>query len=189
MLSNKPNSCVGCPAFEWGIGFIEPIGPTKPKIAFISQWPDESDIYANRPFHPNATFGGTVTSWLHAAHFQRCDVALGNIVQCWLPKMKVRGSGRGNRDPLLSEIQWCWNVHVGPWLHGLVDNFIPDPEISGTIETERFWVIPIGISVAKFLLSIPWSKGGERYAGTVTRCELPPILENKCPNPKQQIKF
>jgi uracil-DNA glycosylase family 4 len=165
MLSEKPDSCEGCPAFEWGIGFVPPIGPSNCRIAFVGQGPGESEAYSNVPFHPNAPSGSRLTSWLHLSHFQRCDVGIGNIVQCWLPKTKVKGSGRGNRDPLFSEIQWCWNVHVGEWLKSL-------PELE--------WVIPVGVPAAKFLLGIPWKKGGERYAGTVTLCELPPIGRNKC---------
>ena len=179
MLSEKSKLCVGCPAHEWGIGFVPFIGPPGSKIAFVGQGPGESEAYSNVPFHPNAPSGSRLTRWLHLSHFQRCDVVIGNIVQCWLPKSKVKGSGRGNRDPTFKEAQWCWNAHVGPYLHGLVDNFIPSPEISGTIPTERFWVIPVGIPAAKFLLGIPFNKGGEKYAGTVQLCELPIIGVNK----------
>jgi len=164
MLSPKPEECRGCPAFEWGVGFVEPTGPVDSVIAFIGQGPGESEAYSNRPFHPNAPSGSRLTSWCYASHFQRCDVMFGNCVQCWLPKTKVKGSGRGNRDPILSEIQWCWNAYVGGWLESL-----------GNLE----WVIPVGVPAAKFLLGIPWSKGGERYAGTVTRCYLPEIGVNR----------
>ena len=164
MLATKPDTCLGCSAHSWGVGFIPPVGPHFSRIAFVGQGPGESEAYSNVPFHPKAPSGSRLTRWMHLAHFQRCDVVIGNVVQCWLPKFKVTGSGRGNRDPVLKEIQYCWNAHVGAWL-----NDMPNLE----------WVIPVGIPAAKFLLGIPWSKGGEKYAGTVQLCELPIIGVNK----------
>lgn len=154
------------------MGFVPPVGPKDSVVAFVGQGPGESEAYSNQPFHPNAPSGSRLTSWLYAAHFQRCDVAIGNVIQCWLPKTKVKGSGRGNRDPVFKEIQWCWNAHVGPWLHDLNGRFVPK------FDEDLFWTVPVGTPAAKFLLGIPWGKGGERYAGTVTRCELPEIGVN-----------
>ena len=173
MLSEKSKLCVGCPAYDWGIGFVPFTGPPTSKIAFVGQGPGESEAYSGVPFHPNAPSGSRLTRWIHLSHFQRCDVVIGNIVQCWLPKVKVKGSGRGNRDPAFKEAQWCWNAHVGPYLYDLNERFVP------TLAQPYFWNIPVGIPAAKFLLGIPWGKGGEKYVGTVQLCELPEIGVNK----------
>jgi uracil-DNA glycosylase family 4 len=163
-LTPKPESCARCPAYSWGIGFVGFEGPSDARLAFVGQGPGESEAYSSRPFHPNAPSGSRLTNWMHRSHFQRCDVVVGNIVQCYLPKTKSKsGSGIGSRDPSFAECQWCWNAHVGPRL-----SEFPNLE----------WVIPVGGPATKFLLGIPWGKSFERYAGTVTLKELPPVGTN-----------
>jgi hypothetical protein len=60
-------------------------------------------------------------------------------------------------------MQWCWNAHVGPWLHSLGKDVV---------------IVPVGIPAAKFILGIPEDKGAEKFLGTLNQCDLPPIGEN-----------
>lgn len=166
-FSPRPDGCRGCPANTWGLGWVEPEGPPNAKLAFVGQGSGETEGFSGTPFHPKAPAGRMLTRWIYRSYLQRSEVLVGNLIQCWLPKVKTKAGAFGNRDPTLAEIKWCWNAHVGPWLHKLVRG-------------EWLWgVVPVGVPAAKFLLGLAWDKGGERYAGTIQLVELPKIGTNE----------
>jgi uracil-DNA glycosylase family 4 len=156
----KPPACSGCPAAEWSVGFVPPTGPHAAAVAFVGQGPGEAEAEFSVPFHPDAASGSRLSKWMHRSGWQRNDVLIGNVVQCWLPESKPGGRPRGNREPTRAEIASCWHRYVGPWLNSL-------PNLTN--------VVAVGVPAAKWLLQLPWDRGGERYAGTSTLVELPPL--------------
>lgn len=162
----KPPQCEGCPAYRWGRSFVEPEGTPTSGFVLVGQGPGETEAHTSRPFHPDAPAGFLLTNRLYHSGLQRTEVLLGNLVQCWLPARVERGVPKGNRDPERAEAQWCWNAHVGPWLHGL--------QAEGSLKH----LIPVGAPAAKFLLGLPWDKGVERYMGTSQLVELPEVGTN-----------
>jgi uracil-DNA glycosylase family 4 len=167
----KPEGCLGCPTKGWGCGFVPPEGPSDATFLFLGQGPGEDEAHHSRPFFPDAQAGWRLTQWIYQAQLQRTDVLIGNTVQCWLPEGRKNGQPWGNRDPVRAEIQWCWNAHVGPWAHGWHTRKCIPPG-------SPHHILPVGVPAAKWILALPWSRGGERYAGTSQRISLPPIGVN-----------
>lgn len=168
-LTNKPPSCEECDAYKWGLGFVRPEGPLTGPICFIGQGPGESEAYTSRPFHPEAPAGSRFGHWINGAGLQRVHCPIGNLVWCWLPKGKRGGSGWGNREPTLAEIRHCWTHHSGPWVWEWAAKAELPPHLEYPI------LQPVGVPAIKWILDIPWSRGGERYAGTIQLVELPPV--------------
>lgn len=160
----KPAACIGCDAYEKGQGFVPPSGPEKPEWIFIGQGPGEQEGWNSTPFFYQAPIGERFNKWLHRSGVSRLKVGVGNLVQCWLPSHWNRGGASGNREPTNAEVQWCWNAHVGPWLHGA------DPGIRV--------ISPVGVPATRFLLGIPKDKGAEKFMGTMVERDLPPLGEN-----------
>ena len=160
--ASRPKECEGCPANSWGIGWVPPSIPKKPRMILVGQGPGQQEAWNSQPFFPMAPIGERMNKWLFRSGWSRTWLAIGNLVQCWLPKVKRSGSPDGNREPTQAEIEWCWNAHVGPWLHSQ-DDLIK---------------VPVGIPAARFLLGIPEGKGAEKFLGTMNQVDLPPIGRN-----------
>ena len=159
---SRPQSCEGCPANSWGVGWVPPAIPKKPRMILVGQGPGQQDAWNSKPFFHLAPIGERLNKWLYRSGISRTQLAIGNLIQCWLPKVKRQGSPDGNREPTRAEVQWCWNAHVGPWLN------------SG----EELIVVPVGVPATRFLLGIPEGKGAEKFLGTMNEVELPPIGRN-----------
>lgn len=164
--SPRPKACEGCSANSWGIGFVPPSGPASSGLVLVGQGPGEQEAWNSQPFYPEAPIGERLTKWLYRSGISRTQISLGNLVQCWLPKTKKNGVGNGNREPTQAEIQFCWNAHVGPWLH------------SGEGTAALRVVVPVGVPAAKWLLGIDPDKGAEKFMGTMNEVNLPPVGEN-----------
>jgi uracil-DNA glycosylase family 4 len=162
--AEKPLACEGCPANRPGngLGFVPPAKPDHPRLILVGQGPGESDAWNSKPFYHLAPTGDRLNKWLYRAGISRTQIAIGNLVQCWLPGYRKKGIPSGNREPTQSEMKWCWNAHVGPWL------------TSG----EGIVVVPVGIPATKFLMGIPPKKGAEKFLGTLNKVELPPVEKN-----------
>ena len=161
-LTEKPEACKGCPAYEWGVGFVRPkiystANKRTGKLLFIGSGPNESDAYGSQPFHPEDATGGLLTEWLNSTGYQRTQVSLGHIVQCWLPEKKRGIKVYGTRQPTQAEVRHCWNAYVGPWLHS----------------TAWDHIITVGLSSAKWLLGLNWKDGADKYMGTTQKIEIP----------------
>ena len=89
--ATKPKGCEGCDAYEWGVGFVPPEGPPDAKICILGSGPSQEDAYSSSPFLAGSGAGGTFTKWIYSAHYQRGDILIGDIVQCWLPNPKTSG--------------------------------------------------------------------------------------------------
>ena len=151
----KPIGCLGCPAYEYGIGFVEHTGSLDSPIALVGQGPGEQEAAFSTPFYPMAPSGSMLDRWLNKAGKSRTQTIVANVVQCWLPKSKSKtGRGTGNRMPTTAEISHCWHAHVGPMLHASSAKFI----------------IPIGAPATKWFLDIDSST--EKYTGTFTKLDL-----------------
>jgi uracil-DNA glycosylase family 4 len=162
MFASKPKACEGCPAYDWGVGFVPPTGPRNPpEIAVVGQGPGDTEAQESIPFHPDAPSGWRITRWLNQAGLNRSDLAIGNIVQCWLPARKTKGHPTGNREPTQGEVEFCYRKHVGPWLRGM---------------EHLKWVIPVGVPARKFLMKESVKDPGqEKWVGTRIKGTLPPV--------------
>ncbi len=160
--AQKPKACKGCKAYEWGVGFVPPSIPKGARMILVGQGPGQEEAWNSKPFFHLAPIGERLNKWLYRSSWSRTHLAIGNLVQCWLPKVKRQGSPDGNREPTKAEVQWCWNAHVGPWLHSH-DSLIK---------------VPVGIPAARFLLGIPEDRGAEKFLGTMNDVELPPVERN-----------
>ncbi len=167
-FANRPLACQNCPANSWSVGFVPPSGPPNAKLVLVGQGPGEQEAWNSEPFFRLAPIGERLTKWLYRSGISRTEIALGNLVQCWLPKFKKAGISNGNREPTQSEIQFCWNAHVGPWLR------------SGEKEASPSRVVvPVGVPATKFLMGIPKGKGADKFMGTMNEVELPEVGENQ----------
>jgi len=167
----KPIGCHKCPAYNYGLSFVPPEGPMDATYLFFGQGPGEDEAHQSRPFFADAQSGWRLTQWMYQAGLQRNEVLIGNLVQCWLPEGYSKGRPYKSRDPLLSEVQFCWNAHVGEWVHEWHAKMC-------TSQNSSHHILPVGVPAAKFILGLPWGKGAERYAGTSQLVELPPIGVN-----------
>lgn len=158
-MTDKPPGCTGCPAAEWGVGFVPGVGPTAQwrGILFLGQGPGRQEADRSLPFFEFAPSGSMLTRWLHKCGLPRNQVAIGNIVQCWLPALPLAARGRvpvekwGNREPTRQEQESCWSRHVKSWVDSL-------PEVVHTVA--------VGLSAGKFLAGKPADSGFEKYVGT-----------------------
>ena len=115
--AKKPSSCTGCPALNWGVGFVPPEVPVRQiDQILVGQGPGETEAKFSRPFHPEAPAGRTMTRWLNEAGLQRTRTLLTNVVWCWMPKAKPKGMPVGNREPTAPEISFCRSAHLDPFL-------------------------------------------------------------------------
>ena len=160
-----PPACEGCPANKWGLGFVAPSGPEQAELVFVGQGPGQQEGWEGEPFYRLAPIGERFNKWLYRSDgISRLKVGVGNLVQCWLPKTKKGGVPDGNREPTEAEVQWCWNAHVGPWLHGAA------PAIRA--------LVPVGVPATRFLMGIPKDKGAEKFMGSLNEVDLPPLGVN-----------
>ena len=156
-MNPKPTTCAGCPAYTDGIGFVPPTGPITSPVTFIGQGPGEQEAKTGVPFAPEGHSGHTLRRWMMQSGFQPSEALLLNVVWCWLPKGRKGRSPYGSRDPKPPEVKYCWEHHGKPALEKWTGR----------------WCIPVGTIATKWLLGLPWDKGADRYAGTVSEVELP----------------
>lgn len=160
----KPDACRDCPAYQHGKGFVTHTGSLDTGLVFVGQGPGEQEADHSVPFYHEAPSGWRLASWLAEEGVSRHSVTMTNIVWCWLPQgyagQGPRRHAWGNREPTKAEVQYCWDHHVGPFLHSIKDRITT--------------LIPVGIPAAKWLLGLPWDKGAERYVGTPNWINLKP---------------
>jgi uracil-DNA glycosylase family 4 len=161
---SKPSTCNGCPAKEWGVGWVPPVGPFGPDHVWIGQGPGEQEANTGVPFHPQAPAGWRLTHWMNRCGLPRTRALITNVVWCWLPKIKTKtGFSKESRPPTGAECLWCWNAHLGPLMQ-TVDPSVP--------------VFTVGAPATKWILGLPWDSGAERHVGTPNMVVLPPIGTN-----------
>lgn len=162
MIAEKPLGCRGCPAEHFGIGFVPPTTPHWARFVVVGQGPGEQEALFSEPFYPEAPSGKMLRGWLADSGINEFETAFGNVVCCWLPKIKLGGDlGKESRPPTTGELQHCWNAHVGPWLYDLPEN-AP--------------IIAVGAPAARWLLGLPTDEPTEHLCG-VTQLTLLPALE------------
>lgn len=168
----KPDTCRGCPAERYGVGFVPPLLPQRgaPTVAFIGQGPGEMEARYSEPFWPQAPAGEKLMEWIYAGHGQRTQLLLSNIVWCWLPSHYDKGFPRGNREPTWDEVHFCYQRHLGPLLQrlGFLDD---DASGSGGSSGER-WVFTVGTPATRHLLG---EEKVEAYLGTANQRRLPSV--------------
>jgi uracil-DNA glycosylase family 4 len=164
-MREKPAACAGCPAAEYGRGFVPP-SPSqgKPKWVILGQGPGQQEAVFGTPFWPNAPSGRMLRRWLAEAGLDPRTVTFGNIVQCWLPSQLLGGQlGKGSRPPTRAEMLHCWRAYVGPWLHS---------------QPADAHVLTVGAPASRFLLGLADSEPAERLAGVTHHLPIPPV---ECP--------
>lgn len=158
MLRKAP-TCDGCPAREWGQGWVPPEVPRQPpRWALVGQGPGPSEAHSGHPFNPEAPAGATLTHWLHRARLLRSEALVTNVVWCWLPESITRGIPEGNREPTAAEAKYCYGQHLGPLLAA-----------HGFDQPEKL-IVAVGAPAARLLLGI--SKV-DKYMGTFNQKGLP----------------
>lgn len=145
------------------MGFVPPSIPSNPSMVLVGQGPGQQEAFNSKPFFHMAPIGERLNKWLYRSGISRTKIAIGNLVQCWLPEHKTKGPAQGNRAPTTDEARWCWNAHVGPWIHATSDDAV---------------IVPVGVPATKFILGIDPDKGAEKFLGTLNRVTIPPIGEN-----------
>lgn len=161
-FSSRPQACEGCPANPTAMGFVPPSRPKDSRLVLVGLGPEEEDAWNSKPFQSTTPAGGRLDKWLHHSGISRLQIAIGNLIWCWLPAYRRKGRPGGLREPTEAELRWCWNAHAGPWL------------TSG----EASVVVPVGVPATKFLMGIPKGKGAEKFLGTLNEVNLPPVGEN-----------
>jgi uracil-DNA glycosylase family 4 len=158
-VKEKPAACRGCPAFEYGLGFVPPTQVLEnTQFAVIGQGPGEQEALFGEPFYARAPSGRTLRGWFSDAGIDLQRVAFANIVQCWLPKKRISGElGKDSRPPTEAEASFCYEAHLRPWLESLPD---------------AHW-IAVGAPATRFLLDLPQEKPAEQLAGVTHRKEFP----------------
>jgi len=168
-VNPKPPACAGCPAYERGLGFVPPEPAAKtPRFVVVGQGPGEQEAQFSRPFYPHAPSGRLLRGWLAEAGIDPREVTIGNIVQCWLPKVKLSGDlGRLSRAPTRAEVEFCYRTHWHGWLADAVGG--------------GAHVLAVGAPAARFLLGLSDPEPVEHLAG-VTHC-LPSLPMPEEPTP------
>lgn len=159
---DKPTTCVGCPAFDKGRGFVPPSGPTTARVALIAQgpgkeeadghWSIEKQESVHRPLIGRS--GQKLDRWLERVNsepglpaLRREECRVLNVVQCHLT------NGKKDRAPTPREVEFCKAAHWGPWLAEM-----PNLQV----------VVPIGVPAIKALLG---EGAGELWAGGTYKLE------------------
>ena len=158
--SPRPETCRGCPADKWAVGFVPPEIPKSgsAQIAFCGQGPGETEALYSIPFHPEAASGKMLTEWIHLAGLQRTEVLVTNLVWCWLPHHYEKGLPKGNRNPEPDEADYCYRAHLYPLLTRL------------GFDQPDHWIFTVGAPASEYLLGIEKS---EPFLGTVSVVDLP----------------
>ena len=123
-MQPRPNSCVGCPAFEKGRGFVPGHGPRDARLAIIGQGPGRQEVEGlavdgGRVYRPFVgASGAKLDRWFEVvnqrrvqqgkAPVRRSDVYLDNVVRCHLT------NGRKDRAPTAREVAFCTRAHLLP---------------------------------------------------------------------------
>lgn len=158
-MNPKPSACTGCPAAEFGLGFVPPTIPSVVKWVVVGQGPGEQEAIFSQPFYPQAPTGKMMRGWLADAGIPEDQTSFGNVVQCWLPKHRINGElGRESRPATKGELDHCWKAHVRPWLAAMPEN-AP--------------IIAVGAPATRQLLGLAAEDPAERLAGVTHRVELP----------------
>lgn len=159
-MTPKPTGCDGCPARDYGIGFVPPTTPASPEWVVVGQGPGNQEAIFSQPFYHGAPAGRMLRGWLHEAGVPAERTAFGNIVCCWLPRVKLSGElGRESRPPSVAEVTHCWRAYVSPWLAAL------PPEAP---------ILAVGAPATRFLLGLSEDEPVERLAGVTHLRSLPP---------------
>lgn len=158
-MTPKPPACDGCPARDHGLGFVPPTTPAGAEWVVVGQGPGEQEALHSRPFHPQAPSGRLLRGWLSEAGIPEARTAFGNIVQCWLPTVRITDQvGKGSRPPTPAEAAFCYRAHWHAWLTSL---------------TPEAHVLAVGAPATRFLLGLPGHLPADRLAG-VTHPFTPP---------------
>lgn len=130
-MQPKPASCVGCPAFDKGQGYVAGYGPPDATIAIVAHGPERRDMDGLahdggrtwRPFTGPA--GAKLDRWFDVVNerrlmagkspIARASCYVDNVVRCQL----TRGRKAKDRPPTKREVEFCTQAHLGPALRTL----------------------------------------------------------------------
>lgn len=89
-MSAKPQSCIGCPLYTKGRGFVPPDGPEESPIYLIGEAPGSSEADRSVPFVGDA--GVYLNRAIKRLGRQRADYHVRNVIQCQPPKNWLAGA-------------------------------------------------------------------------------------------------
>lgn len=128
-MQPKPSSCLGCPAFDKGRGYVGGYGPTSATIAILGQGPSRQEIDGLscdggkvwRPFVGPS--GAKLDRWFEVVNerraqrgkppVRRADIWIDNVVRCHLTQANK------DRPPTKREVAHCAAAHALPALLAL----------------------------------------------------------------------
>jgi uracil-DNA glycosylase family 4 len=96
VIGKKPETCVGCPLYEYGEGFVWGEGPQRAQMMAIGEAPGEEEARGSRPFIGGS--GRVFNAQLKQAEINRSEIYVTNCVKCRPPH---------NRQPDDDEIRHC----------------------------------------------------------------------------------
>lgn len=161
----KPHECIGCPAYETGLGYVPADGPPDAPILQIGESPGPDELFVGIPFVGRS--GHMLDRWQARAGLPRERFRRDNTTRCMMVKrtkdgrVKVKPGGNpDNREPTLREQRECWRRHVGRPVHAAFE--------AGTARVLH----AVGGAAARFLMG---PHHGASTAGSIEWVELPPV--------------
>lgn len=89
-MLKKPIDCSGCDLADLGVGFVQPFGTGKNKIAIMGMAPEKDEIAKNEPFVGRA--GSVLGLALRTAGLSKTDFIITNALNCKPPDMTLDDS-------------------------------------------------------------------------------------------------
>lgn len=94
MLNQKPNTCIGCPLYESGKGFVPDETVPDPEIVIVAEAPGKTEIHEGKPLVGSSGFvlrnwGMKVVPLIQLA-YEKKKVSLCNILKCLPPEVQGR---------------------------------------------------------------------------------------------------
>ena len=164
-MNDRPPTCEGCPAHHRdALGWVPPVSVVNPDIVVVGQGPGEQEAEFSTPFYHRAPSGSMLRDWIsqaEAAVGRHLKVSIGNVVQCWLPQVRLAGGlGKQSRPPTPEEMRCCWDRHTGPWLNA---------------QSPTAPILAVGAPATQFLLGLEGPV--EHLVGVTHYQELPTLGE------------
>jgi uracil-DNA glycosylase len=100
--ADKPDTCLGCPLYLHGEGFVVGEGDINSKIMIVGEAPGKDEAIIGRPFVGGS--GRVLTKLMILAGINRWDTYVTNVVKC---RPWTNNENKDNRPPTPEEVSFC----------------------------------------------------------------------------------